>query len=100
MVKQIPWSSSKPLSAKATTTTAAAHPRSCLVQQHLSKPQPRCPDLAVTCSSLAWGFPAFEPQNLHTTYKTEKSPKLVKDQEGAICDSDSSLPWEELGLTT
>lgn len=38
-MRQIPWSSSKPLSAEVTTTTAAAHPRSCLVQQHLSKPQ-------------------------------------------------------------
>lgn len=64
MMKQIPWSSSKPLSAKAATTTAAAHPRSCLVQQQLSKPQPACPDLAVTCFSLAWGFLPFD----HKTY--------------------------------
>lgn len=66
MVKQIPWSSSKPLSAKATTTTAAAHPRSCLVQQHLSKPQPTYS--SVTRFSFAWGLD-HETYMQHTKQK-------------------------------
>lgn len=69
------------------------HGSSCLVHQPVIKPLAKVPRLAAAHTFLAMGLSLC-----WSAKRTARQPKVsLANHEGAICDHDSSLPWEELG---